>query len=240
MPDAQHWRTLRRHALVQVAPDARRSVVANVPDAASRAIVAAWLEASRPLIVRRQAPSFVAGRSALAVGLPLPPDKGKLRIALELAPSTVARVAPPLNLIDVIACVPPYWQRALARLHAAAVEKGVAFRVFGSAVWQVLTGLPYLTERSDLDLLWHPAQREELDVGVALLAAWQRATGVRADGEIVFGDDAAVSWREWRLCAGCQCVLVKDLTSVTLRTRDALLALLPEFTGRHLEHEVSA
>jgi phosphoribosyl-dephospho-CoA transferase len=211
-----------------------------MPDAASRHIVAAWLAAGRPFIVRRQASGFIAGRSPVAVGLPLPPTHGKLRIALDLAPDTVACIVSPPAIADVIAAAPPRWQSALIRLRTAATKQGVVFRVFGSVAWQALTGLPYLTGRSDIDLLWHVAQREGLDAGVAVLSAWEVATGLRADGEIVFGDDAAVSWREWQRCPRHQRVLVKELTSTTLRTREELLERLSKPTERRREYRVRA
>ena len=77
------------------------------------------------------------------------------------------------------------------------MDFGIELRVFGSLAWQALSGLPYLTSQSDIDLLWHPKSRRQLQQGIELLACWEQTSGLRADGEVLFGGTSAVSWREW-------------------------------------------
>jgi phosphoribosyl-dephospho-CoA transferase len=228
MPDAPHWRTLHRHAFVHVAREARSQVGLSIADPACRKLVFAWLGEGRPLIVRRQASDFAAETTSIAVGLALPPAEGKLRIALHLPPAAIDHVAPPPRLSAVCADMSARWRRVLEALDRRGAEHGIVFRVFGSAAWQAVTGLNYLTDHSDIDLLWRPADRAALEAGTALLQECNDLHGTPLDGEILFGSDAAVSWREWARCTDRERVLVKRLRGGSLCTRNALLGLMQD------------
>ncbi len=191
---------------------------------AQRDALARWRDKDWPAVVRRHEPG--AGADQLCLGLPLPPDAvsgAKERIALTVACAVVARSAPPLALGAVLDTAPQLWRAPLAALDAAA--RGLRLHVFGSLALQAITGQPYVTARSDIDLLFHPASVDGLGAGLALLA--QAATGLPLDGELVFPCGAAVAWKEW-LAAGPTGakVLVKDLGGVRLSNRAALLATL--------------
>jgi len=164
----------------------------------------------------------------IAVGLALPPAQGKHRIALAVAARDIARYTPPLRLADAIAHAPAAWQPALAELDAAAIHIDLELRVFGSLAWQALSGLNYLTPQSDVDLLWHPLSNTQLQQGIALLARWEQSSGLRADGEVLFGGSSAVSWREWSTLESGddQRVLVKRASSAELVDARELLELL--------------
>jgi phosphoribosyl-dephospho-CoA transferase len=164
----------------------------------------------------------------IAVGLALPPAQGKRRIALSVAADDIARHTLPLLLSDALANAPAAWQPSLAELDAAAIHIDIELRVFGSLAWQALSGLPYLTPQSDIDLLWHPLSHTQLQRGIALLARWEQTSGLRADGEVLFGASGAVSWREWAtLKSGDdQRVLVKRASSAELVAARELLEML--------------
>lgn len=100
--------------------------------------------------------------------------------------------------------------------------------MFGSLAWQALSGLNYMTPQSDIDLLWHPLSHMQLQQGIALLARWEQDHGLRADGEVLFGINSAVSWREWAaLKSGDnQRVLVKRASSAELVDARELLEML--------------
>jgi phosphoribosyl-dephospho-CoA transferase len=201
-------------------------VAAQITDDAMHVQVAAWLAADRPLVVARQ-PDTIAPNT-ISVGLALPPAQGKRRIALSVAAHEIVRYTPPLLLADAIAHAPVEWQLALAELDAAATNIDIELRVFGSLAWQALSGLHYLTSQSDIDLLWHPLSHTQLQRGIALLARWEQASGLRADGEVLFGASSAVSWREWStLKSGDdQRILVKCTSSADLVDARELLELL--------------
>ena len=83
-----------------------------------------------------------------------------------------------------------------------------------------MTGLPYLHERSDLDLWLAVDEAEQADAAVAAL---QRCTpaGLRLDGELMFTDGSAVAWREWAAwrAGRCRMLLVKRLHGAALDRR---------------------
>jgi phosphoribosyl-dephospho-CoA transferase len=218
---------LSRHTLVWIRPECRAAVAAQVADDGMRTQVAAWLDADRPLVVARQQCSGTPSNS-IAVGLALPPAQGKRRIALRVAAHDIERHIPPLLFADALAHAPVAWQSSLADLHDAAMNLDIELRVFGSLAWQALSGLQYLTPQSDIDLLWHPLSNTQLQQGIALLARWEQDHGLRADGEVLFGINSAVSWREWAtLKSGDdQRVLVKRASSAELVAAGELLELL--------------
>ena len=164
----------------------------------------------------------------ISAGLALPPAQGKRRIAFSVSVYDIARCTPPLLLADALAHAPVEWQPALAELDASATTIELELRVFGSLAWQALSGLPYLTPRSDIDLLWHPHSHAQLQQGIALLARWEHDSGLRADGEVLFGENSAVSWREWATLKpdDIQRVLVKRESSAQLIETRELLEML--------------
>lgn len=208
-------------------PESRASIAAQVNDDAMHAHVAEWLVADRPLVVARQ-PCGETLSGTIAVGLALPPAQGKRRIALSVTAKDIARYTPPLRLADAIVHAPVVWQPALAELDAAAMDIDIELRVFGSLAWQALSGMQYLTPQSDIDLLWRPRSHTQLQQGIALLARWEQASGLRADGEVLFGGNSAVSWREWSTLksGNDQRVLVKRESSAELVDVRELLELL--------------
>lgn len=219
--------SLSRHTLVWIRPECRAAVASQAADDAMRTQVTAWLVADRPLVVARQQCSGTPSNS-IAVGLALPPAQGKCRIALSVAAHDIVRHTPPLFLADAIAHAPVALQSALIELDVAANHMNIELRVFGSLAWQALSGLQYLTPQSDIDLLWHPLSNTQLQQGIALLARWEQASGLRADGEVLFGINSAVSWREWATLKSddAQRVLVKRASSAELVEARELLAML--------------
>lgn len=221
---------LQRHDMVTLAPARAAEVAAQCAETEDRDAIAHWIAAKWPMVVRMQPPGARAtGR--LAVGAPLPPSQGRRRLALCVDAEQIAGVAPPPRLDDIVEALPSGLREALRELGLRVAAAGVALRVFGSMAWQALTGVSYLTATSDLDVLWTPAGQRELDDGVALLAAWQAASRVPLDGEIVFGT-RAVSLREWQKAQPGAHLLVKNLHGVALCTRSELIRSLAA-AGEH-------
>lgn len=211
-----------RHDLIWLTPAGVSSAV-KMLDAADRELLWAWQRRGRPCIRTRHRPGVPAGW--LPLGLPLPPSLGKRRLALCAAADGLDRWCAPPRLAEVIDSAPPAWREWLIRLEQSAQRIQLSLRVFGSLAWQYLTGETYLSESSDLDLLWAPADRLQLQAGLALLQAWERESGLRADGEVLL-PAGAVAWRE--LSNAPSRVLVKAARAVTLQplaSIDAALAL---------------
>jgi len=55
-----------------------------------------------------------------------------------------------------------------------------------------------------------------------VLSCWEKDCGMRADGEAVFPDGGAVSWREWS--SASVTLLVKSIRGVRLSARAACIA----------------
>lgn len=180
----------------------------------------AWFAQGRPAIVARRDDGADDGQ--LCLGVPLPLDLGKRRLALRANGQAVRRHTSPCALADVLAHAPEDWCDALDALARAAGAHGLMPRVFGSFAWQALTGLTYIGPDSDLDLLWSVDDARRAGTVVTLLQRWEAAHGRRADGELVRADGSAVNWREYASDAAQ--VLVKRHDGCMLQPRDALFA----------------
>lgn len=225
---------LRRHGLVWLAPEWHQMVCAQVTDAVLRDIARRFLAAGWPLVMCRQPGSVEdapAQDAPITLGMPLPPAQGKHRLAFAVPRAAIVRTAPPPLLATTIPHLPATWREPLRHLLRDAEAIDIEFRVFGSLAWEGLTGNTYLTPQSDVDVLWRPSEPAQIADAIALLRAWQAEAGIAVDGEIVFGDDAAVAWREWsggdRTPDTPHRVLVKTLRGPRLCARADLLARLP-------------
>lgn len=117
---------------------------------------------------------------------------------------------------EVLPDLPRDDRPALYRTDAALRGLGVRTRAYGSAGWQWVSGLSYLHERSDLDLILSVDDAPHADRAARVLQGCVANT--RIDGELMFPDGSAVAWREWLgWRTGRQArVLVKRLDSVGL------------------------
>ena len=209
---------LRRHTLVTLTAAGWDAACARDPALAADPLVRAWAERGWPLIVRRASPDEAdAGRVPL--GLPLPPSAGKRRIALNAAADALATVRPLPALSDVLAAAPDAWRAPLRELDALGTRCGVQGRVFGSLAWQALTGERYLSDASDLDIVFPLPDAASLAALLDGLAALDARAPMRIDGELLRDDGAGVNWRE--LHARLPEVAVKTAIAVELMSADA-------------------
>ena len=206
-------------ALSPVASSSPASPAGAAPDALLR-----WRDNDWPLIVRRREPDSPA--DIVCAGLAAPPDPAtgvKLRIPLRVNASHIARHERPLPLLAALNAAPSGWQSAFATLADRAA--GFDMRVYGSFAMQALTGQRYLRPSSDIDIAFYPRNAGQLDAGITLLAA--SAPHLPLDGEIIFPNGQAVSWKEWHAASDSTArVLVKAASAVQLRTPAALRAEL--------------
>ena len=207
----------QRHELLTVAPNFWRSELALRPAVAAAPFLAPWADNGWPVIVRRRT---VGDRpDGVPVGVPLPPAAGKMRIALTVPEQAVLKRLPPLPLLTAGHAADPAWGPTIHTLVALGASCGVSPAAFGSLLWQYRTGLPYLSPRSDLDVLW-PIQADcEIRTLVAGIAAAERGAPMRIDGEVVFPDGEAVNWRELHVAfnqGGPSEVLAKSIGGVRL------------------------
>jgi phosphoribosyl-dephospho-CoA transferase len=102
------------------------------------------------------------------------------------------------------------------------VSQDAETRCFGSLAWEAMTGLPYLTPGSDLDLLWTVENAVAADALTDRIARLAQSAPMRIDGELLFRSGRAVQWREWR--SGTAQVLAKQTDGVAMVARDAVAA----------------
>lgn len=198
----------RRHTLVRISPPGWREIFARTPRLAAMPFVLDWAAAGHPLIVRRpnaddeRIPPFDTIDGYVPVGLATPPAHGKKRLCLRvLESSIVERTAlPPIERLlesNASASLPVAWVSTLHELARGSATLGVVTRVYGSLLWQYVSGVQYVSAGSDADLLWSigSQQQEQLRELIDLIARLDRRAAPRIDGEILIADKA-VSWRE--------------------------------------------
>ncbi|MEG8031297.1 malonate decarboxylase holo-[acyl-carrier-protein] synthase [Sphingomonas aurantiaca] len=161
-----------RHRLVYLDPARWTKILGSYPAFREIPAVVDWVAAGYPLIARR--PLCDDGAGLVPLGLPLPPSLGKQRLALAVSPDAILSDAPPPLLAEAGRTAPPVWQLTIAAL----VARDPDTRCFGSLAWAHLTGVPYLSETSDLDLVWQVARADDT---VRLVAALVRDRGGCAD-----------------------------------------------------------
>jgi phosphoribosyl-dephospho-CoA transferase len=205
---------VRRHDLVFVSQNGWRTIFAGRADLASDPLIARWAGEGWPTIMRR---ALLNEMSGLPLGLPLPPSAGKRRVSLLSEQEDVVSVTRPPLLDDAMTCAPRSWCATLYGLGELSKRHAIDVRVFGSLAWRTLTGLDYVTDRSDLDLLFDIRPGTDLDRLTAELAALETAAPMRLDGELMREDGPAVNWREFH--EGAAQVLAKNLDGIDLVDR---------------------
>ncbi len=181
-------RRLRRHDLVWLRASAAVDLTAC--SAAAAADVEAWRKAGRPLVSAR---SDGLSADRLRLGLTLPGTGERRRVSLTAARADVERSTPPPPLASLLDALPAAHRPSLHAFAERCTALGITPRVYGSLLWQSLSGIPCLRDDSDLDLLFDLEDPAPLP---ALLALLRHADGaLRLDGEIRCRAHA-VAWRE--------------------------------------------
>jgi phosphoribosyl-dephospho-CoA transferase len=153
-----------------------------------------WLSGGRPVIIRR--PCVSEDGETLHVGLALPPDPVKRRLAFRLPVSSIDKLVEPPLWTDCAAAAAPELAGMVRSILSATLASGLPLQTFGSHAWQLHTGLPYVTARSDIDLLV-PIKRRESWRRFRDTMAESEASNHQIDLEVVLNGDAAFNWREF-------------------------------------------
>jgi phosphoribosyl-dephospho-CoA transferase len=211
----------RRHRLVRVSDAAWRELLATREDLRELPLVPDWVARGWPFIVRRPLPGEHEG---IPLGLPLPYWAGKHRVGFVMPEDDIVSTAELPLLADALHIAPPAWRNSLDRLHALALAAGVQVRVFGSLAWQRLTGLEYLHDASDADVVMTLPQRRQLEAFLSSLADIDSDAPMRIDGEFLLEDGAGANWRE--LHGHVPELALKTQAGVALMSRDVLVRSL--------------
>lgn len=198
---------LRRHTLVWLA----QPPGAEIEDDRVRA--ARWHEAGRPFVVTRRRDDGHQVGLGFCTTDPAHPELRPRRVAARTLPGDIRRQARPPSVADVALC-PAATPKAdsFGRLIAAAAAAGLTIEVYGSWMWEALTGEPHVHAGSDLDVV---IDVTGLDGGLrtaAFLARVEPDLAFRIDGELSFPGLGEVQWRE----------LLQDKDEVLLKSIDTL------------------
>lgn len=214
-----------RHSLIWLFDQGWQRVLDTAPESDHHAINA-WRQTDWPAVVRRADADASAHQVCFGIALPPRPSDGvKVRIALSAPLTDVKKKLPPISIETIIDAAPETWRPRLVALNTDALRHGLSIRVYGSVALQALTGQPYVTAASDIDLLFYPRTCAQLETGVELLVRY--AIGLPLDGEIIFPSGQAVAWKEWMNAMDAPStprVLVKKNSTVCLLPVATLLA----------------
>ncbi len=218
---------LKRHDLVWFPDASRKAMYSRIAarddvwpeEEVRRLVVEGYGGVQVPGIVRRQD----AGDEGLGIGLasPFHHDGMRIRVAASIRVSEIERVLDPISVAGRLEEVEhrdlPVF-RALGEVLKAARSSGVTCGVFGSAALELVTGLPYCHDDSDVDVTVRYEDLEATSRFHGLLCGLEGASGVRVDAELELCDGSAVKLKEF--FSSSDSVLVKGFNDVRLRARD--------------------
>ena len=212
--------SLHRHQLAWLTRSGWAAVLGRPWDEQARGCLAHWALHRLPLVVTRQ-PAHAGADGWIALGLPAPACWGRRRLVLQVPRAAVDGLGEFPRLADVQDLLPPPAWDVLRELLGRLSQCHAAVRVFGSYGWQAISGLDHVRAGSDLDLSIAVEGAIHADAVARALGLFE-APQLRLDGELMFGDGAAVAWREWAEWRGgrARAVMVKRLDGVHLH-RDA-------------------
>lgn len=206
---------LRRHTLVWLsqAPEAETE--------GDRARAAVWHASDRPFVVTRKRDRSRAVGLGFCTTDPSHPELRPRRVAAFTDPNRIVRQARPPGLEEIARCLAAMPQaQSFSRLISAASQAGHVIRVYGSWMWQALTGERHVHEGSDLDVVIDAAGLDVALGAAAFLARVEPDLAFRIDGELSFPGLGEVQWRE--LLQPRDEVLLKTTESMQLVSRKRL------------------
>jgi phosphoribosyl-dephospho-CoA transferase len=208
---------LRRHQLARLSEAGWTAVLFRPWDRHARDCLTHWATHRLPLVVTRQSID-AAANGWIALGLPSPARWERRRLALQAPLAAVLGLDEFPRLAEMQGLLPPSARGALSDLGDELDACHAAARVFGSYGWQAISGLDHVRPDSDLDLCLAVEGAAHADAVTRALQSFG-TTRPRLDGELVFGDGAAVAWREWAAwrAGRARAVMVKRLHGVTLQ-----------------------
>lgn len=190
--------TFNRHDLVWLKLDAVRHAEyagpAPMEPIRALSLLHRWVLSGHPLIVARQEDVLP---HCLRVGLAEPPSWGKKRLSFIVNSQGIEKHQQGPSLAAVLPLLPQHWQPGGGELQFFLAKHSIAAHVYGSSAVQVLTGLPCMTESSDLDVLFKPSSWADAEKLCLFLHALQNQyPEFKVDGEVLSPSGDAVQWRE--------------------------------------------
>ncbi len=193
--------------------------------AGEASVVDQWQADGNPFVVCRQR----GGVDHISLGFCLPaPGRRPRRIGATSRPGEIVRTARPPSLKDVATTAFKPGKTAstinhtaaLLRLSDGAAKAGLELRVFGSWMWQALTGGSHVSGSSDLDVLIDVSTSADADRAADFLQNSAADSPFVLDGELSIPGLGEFHWREY--LKGEPEVLVKSIDAVRMLPREDL------------------
>ena len=181
-----------------------------------------WIAEGKAFVCPRQNPQS----NTMQLGLAFVDNGIKHRAFLQARFQDVLRSEEPHELVDCLGMFGEKEAMVLRLLIEELKAAGFPLYVFGSVAWEKISGKPYRTDKSDLDLLCDVTTIQDLRFVTNAFAAADRELPFSIDGELRFPKDHCVNWRE--VVAALEHhdeleVLVKGETGVAMSSLDSLL-----------------
>ncbi len=186
-------KTLKRHSLVWLDPDL--DLASCITDLSHVAATRGWIANGLPLVVARQPQKLDGSVTHVAVGLTLPPPAIRQRVFLHVPIASILIQNDPLLLSQAYNSVERRCQELIQHIITICEQTNVSPCVYGSALWQTISGNEYMTESSDLDVLFVCNETSNMHLLFDLLQACERSKP-RLDGELFAPSGWAAAWRE--------------------------------------------
>ena len=206
--------TLKSDALMQ-------SVACCTTDQAEH-YVKLWIAEGRAFVCPRQNPRS----NMMQLGLAFIDQGIKHRAFLQANYQDILRGDTAHKLEDCLDLFAESEARILRNLVEQLKTAGYPLYVFGSVAWEKISGKPYRTAESDLDLLCDVETLQDVRFVTNAFAAAERELPFSIDGELRFPNDDCVNWREVMAALDHQDgmkVLIKGEMGVFMSTLDDLL-----------------
>jgi phosphoribosyl-dephospho-CoA transferase len=183
---------VRRHQLVY-------PVTEKLEEEGLKKEILEWFQKGFPGIVRR--PCFAENKK-ICIGVPFPPSMGKLRLACDLPMEKIAAIKKPPTLLECRKSLPDDSAGALEKLQFELDKKKLKAYAVGSIAWETLTGINYVTENSDIDLLFIVENKNEFKDIDAILEHWHSEINRKCDIEIMLSNGNGFLWKEHKQSNG--------------------------------------
>jgi len=183
----------QRHSLVWLDPALDVSPCTTDPGHAVAA--REWIAKGLPLVVARQPQQQDTDLTHVAVGLTLPPPATRQRVSLSVPAAAILRQSGPLALTQAHDAVDRRCQELIQRILTICGDTKVTPYVYGSVLWQTVSGSAYMTESSDLDVLFVCNKTSNMHCLLDLLETCE-GSKPRLDGELAAPSGWAAAWRE--------------------------------------------
>lgn len=224
---------LARHLLANLALLDRAGLVARAvagllppfrTDAVAARVEDCLGRAALPGIVCRPTLELAPGEIQLGLSFPFREDGARVRSAIAVAERAIPSFTDPFAIaLGAEALGAPLGPCLRAAITSAAT-RGVRLGVIGSAALEIVTGLAYTSEASDLDLVLAAAPCARLHQFAVDLARIGAAHGIHVDAEVDLGDGCGVKLDE--VLSSSRSLLAKTLDDVRLLERSEVMAAL--------------